>query len=69
MSANGFLALLQDVQPDVVVVGWPLLGAGRSRCKPDEFRAFVAELEREGNLLVEVVPAPPATQERGRQDG
>jgi hypothetical protein len=46
---------------DVVVVGWPLRGAGRPDFKPDEFGAFVAELEREGNLLVEVVPVPPAT--------
>ena len=55
------LRLIREVQPDVVVVGWPLRGAGRPGFKPDEFTAFVAELEREGNLRVEVVPAPSAT--------
>ena len=55
------LRLIREVQPDVVVVGWPLRGPGRPGFKPDEFKAFAAELEREGNLRVEVVPAPSAT--------
>jgi len=45
----------------VVVVGWPLRAAGRPRFKPDEFREFVAELEREGSTHVEVAPAPSDT--------
>ena len=53
------LRLLHELRPDVVVVGWPLRGAGRPRFKPDEFRAFVAELEREANTRVDVAPAPP----------
>lgn len=50
--------LVREMQPEVLVLGWPLRGAGRPRFRPDEFRAFVAELEREGNTCVEVVPAP-----------
>lgn len=61
--------LILEVQPDVVVVGWPLRGAGHPRFKPDEFRAFVSELEQVANLRLEVVPAPRSTQKRGRQDG
>jgi nucleotide-binding universal stress UspA family protein len=55
------LNLVREARPDVVVVGWPLRGAGRPRFKPDEFRAFVAELEREGNTCVDVAPAPSDT--------
>ena len=55
------LDLVREMQPDVVVLGWPLRGAGRPRFRPDEVRVFVAELEREGNTCVEVVPAPPDT--------
>jgi nucleotide-binding universal stress UspA family protein len=51
--------LIREERPDVLVLGWPLRGAGRPRFKPEEFKAFVAELEREGNTCVEVVPAPP----------
>jgi nucleotide-binding universal stress UspA family protein len=53
------LQLVREVQPDVLVLGWPLRGAGRPRFKPAEFKTFVAELEREGNTHVEVVPALP----------
>jgi nucleotide-binding universal stress UspA family protein len=55
------LRLIQEVQPDTVVVGWPLRGAGRPRFKPAEFKDFVTKLEREGNLRVEVAPAPSDT--------
>ena len=55
------LDLIREVRPDVRVLGWPLRGAGRPRCKPDDFGAFVTELEREGNTCVEVAPAPPDT--------
>jgi hypothetical protein len=55
------LGLVGEVRPDVTVLGWPLRGANRPRFKPAEFRAFVAELEREGNTRVEVAPAPPDT--------
>lgn len=53
------LDLVREVQPDLLVLGWPLRGAGRPRFKPDEFKAFVAELEREGNTRVDVALAPP----------
>ena len=53
------LDLIREARPDVLVMGWPLRGAGRPHFKPDEFKAFVAELEQEGNLRVEVVPSPP----------
>ncbi len=55
------LDLVREVQPDLLVLGWPLRGAGRPRFRPDEVRAFVAELERVGNTCVEVVPTPPDT--------
>ena len=55
------LDLVREMQPEVLVLGWPLRGAGRPRFKPDEVRAFVAELEQEGTTRVEVVPAPPDT--------
>lgn len=55
------LDLVREMQPEVLVLGWPLRGAGRPRFRPDEVRAFVAELEQEGNTSVEVVPAPPDT--------
>jgi nucleotide-binding universal stress UspA family protein len=57
---NILLDLVREVQPDVLILGWPLRGMGRPRFKPDEFRAFVAELEREGKLQLTVVPALPA---------
>jgi nucleotide-binding universal stress UspA family protein len=53
------LDLIREVRPDVLVLGWPLRGAGRPRFKPDDFRAFVAELGREGNTCIEVAPTPP----------
>jgi nucleotide-binding universal stress UspA family protein len=53
------LDLVREVQPDALILGWPIRGPGRPRFKPDEFKAFVAELEREGNTCVDVVPAPP----------
>jgi nucleotide-binding universal stress UspA family protein len=53
------LDLVREVRPDVLILGWPLRGAGRPRFKPDEVEAFVAELEREGNTWVDVTPAPP----------
>jgi nucleotide-binding universal stress UspA family protein len=52
------LDLVCEEQPDALVLGWPLRGAGRPAFKPDEFRAFVADLQKEGDLRVEVVPAP-----------
>ena len=52
MSASNCSSLIRETQPDVLVMGWPLRGAGRPSFKPDEFEAFVAELEREGNLRV-----------------
>lgn len=52
------LRLIDEVRPDLVVLGWPLRGAGRPRFKPDEFKAFVAELEQEGHTRVEVSPVP-----------
>jgi nucleotide-binding universal stress UspA family protein len=55
------LSLIREMQPDLLVLGWPMRGEGRPRFKPHEFRAFVAELEREGNTRLEVVPAPPDT--------
>ena len=55
------LDLVREMQPEVLVLGWPLRGAGRPRFRPDEVRAFVAELEREGNMCVDVTPAPPGT--------
>ena len=55
------LDLVREMQPEVLVLGWPVRGAGRPRFKPDEFKAFVAELEREGNTRVDVAPAPPDT--------
>jgi nucleotide-binding universal stress UspA family protein len=55
------LDLVQEMEPEVLVLGWPLRGAGRPRFKPDEVTAFVAELEQKGNTHVEVVPTPPDT--------
>ena len=55
------LDLVREKLPDVLVLGWPVRGAGRPRFKPAEFAAFVAELEGAGDLHVEVVSAPPAT--------
>jgi nucleotide-binding universal stress UspA family protein len=55
------LDLVREVRPDMLVLGWPLRGAGHPRFKPDEFKAFVAELERKGNTSVDVAPAPPDT--------
>jgi nucleotide-binding universal stress UspA family protein len=54
---NQLLRLTREVQPDMLVLGWPLRGEGRPRFKPGEFKAFIAELEREGNTRIEVVPA------------
>jgi RNase H-fold protein (predicted Holliday junction resolvase) len=54
------LSLIREMQPDLLVLGWPMRGEGRPRFKPDEFRAFVAELERVGNTQIEVTPPPPA---------
>lgn len=55
------LELVRERLPDVLVLGWPVRGAGRPRFNPHEFAAFVAELEGAGDLHVEVVPAPPVT--------
>jgi nucleotide-binding universal stress UspA family protein len=55
------LDLVREVRPDVLVLGWPLRGAGRPHFKPGEFKAFVAELEQKGNTSVDVAPAPPGT--------
>jgi nucleotide-binding universal stress UspA family protein len=52
--------LVKEMRPNVLVLGWPLRGAGRPRFKPAEFQAFVAELEGIGGLHVVVVPSPPA---------
>jgi nucleotide-binding universal stress UspA family protein len=52
------LDLVHEVQPDLLILGWPLRGSGRPRFKPAEFKAFVGELEQEGKGRVEVVPAP-----------
>jgi nucleotide-binding universal stress UspA family protein len=54
------LDLVPEVQADLLILGWPMRGMGRPRFKPDEFRIFIAELERGGKLQVTVVPAPPA---------
>ncbi len=53
------LKLVRETRPDLLVLGWPLRGAGRPRFKSDEFKAFVTELEQEGMTRIEVVPAPP----------
>ena len=53
------LHLLREVQPDLVVLGWPLRGAGRPRFKPAEFQEFVARLKQEADVRVDVAPAPP----------
>ncbi len=55
------LDLVREVQPDVLVLGWPLRGAGRPRFETDEFSAFIDELQAAGDIEVEVVTAPPAT--------
>jgi nucleotide-binding universal stress UspA family protein len=51
--------LLREVRPDLVVLGWPLSGEGRPRFKPAEFKEFVARLEQEADVRVDVVPALP----------
>ena len=51
------LSWVREVRPDVVVLGWPLRGAGRPQFKPSEFEDFVARLEQEGDVRVEVVSA------------
>jgi nucleotide-binding universal stress UspA family protein len=56
---NQLVQLIHELQPDVLVVGWPLRGAGRPRFKPHEFKAFVAELEQQEHTRIEVVPSPP----------
>lgn len=43
---------------EVMVVGRPTRSPGRNVFKPDEFETFVAELEREGSLLI--VPVTPS---------
>jgi nucleotide-binding universal stress UspA family protein len=53
------LDLVREVRPDLLVLGWPLRGAGHPRFKPAELEAFVAELEREGSTRVDVALAPP----------
>ncbi len=53
------LHLLREVQPDLVVLGWPLRGEGRPHFKPAEFKEFVARLEQEVDVHVDVAPAPP----------
>lgn len=55
------LRMVKEVQPDLLVLGWPLHGAGRPHFKPNEFRAFVEELEQVGHTLVDVVTTPPDT--------
>jgi nucleotide-binding universal stress UspA family protein len=62
------LGLIQEVQPDIVVVGWPLRGAGRPRFKPAEFEDFVAELEQEEHVRIEVAPAPPDSERQDRTE-
>ena len=54
------LGLVSELQPDALVLGWPLRGAGRPHFKPDEFRAFIAELQEAGDIDIEVVAPPPA---------
>jgi len=56
---TGLLDLVRELRPDVLLLGWPLRGAGRPRFKPEEVKDLVAELEREGNTRVDVTPAPP----------
>jgi len=56
---TGLLDLVREMRPDVLLLGWPLRGAGRPRFKPEEVKDLVAELEREGNTRVDVTPAPP----------
>jgi len=58
---NQLLRLIREVQPDRLVLGWPLRGEGRPRFKPDEFKVFLDDLEREGHTRVEVVPTLPDT--------
>jgi nucleotide-binding universal stress UspA family protein len=56
---TGLLDLVRELRPDVLLLGWPLRGAGRPRFKPEEVKALVAELEREGNTRVDMTAAPP----------
>jgi nucleotide-binding universal stress UspA family protein len=52
------LRLAAETHADTLVIGWPLRGPGRSAFKPEEFDAFLAELEQAGNpRLVTVAPA------------
>jgi nucleotide-binding universal stress UspA family protein len=50
------LSMTREVQPELLVLGWPLRAMGKPRFKPDELKAFVAELEQVGHTRVELVP-------------
>jgi nucleotide-binding universal stress UspA family protein len=50
---HGYLA---ESSADLLVLGWPSRGGGQAAFKPAEIEAFVAELEREEQLRVVVVP-------------
>lgn len=53
--------LAAETEADIMVIGRPTRDLGRKVFKPAEFDAFVAELEREGDLrVIQVTPSHDA---------
>jgi nucleotide-binding universal stress UspA family protein len=57
------LELAAETEAEILVMGSPVRGPGRTLFKPGEFEDFVARLEQVGNLQVVVVPPAQAGQE------
>jgi RNase H-fold protein (predicted Holliday junction resolvase) len=49
-----------ETHADVMVMGRPTRSPGSNTFKPDEFDAFVADLEEDADLRIEVVEPLPA---------
>jgi nucleotide-binding universal stress UspA family protein len=52
------LRLAAETHADMLVMGWPLRGAGRPTFRPRDFEAFVAELEQVAAPGLVLVPPP-----------
>jgi nucleotide-binding universal stress UspA family protein len=50
--------LVEEIKPDLLVLGSPASGPVRPAFKPAEFEAFVAELEQVRHLRVVLAPPP-----------
>jgi nucleotide-binding universal stress UspA family protein len=52
------LQFAAESRADVLVMGWPLRGPGQPTFRPEDFGAFVAQLEEVANPRLELVPPP-----------